>query len=54
MLVVGLGNRMVTPDALGPYVADHLNITRHVIREYGRYALHGPAACVWLARLCRE
>lgn len=40
VLVVGLGNRMVTPDALGPYVADHLNITRHVIREYGRYALH--------------
>lgn len=21
-------------------MADHLNITRHVIREYGRYALH--------------
>ena len=40
VLVVGLGNREVTPDALGPYVADHLNITRHVIREYGRYALH--------------
>ena len=40
LLFIGLGNGEVTPDALGPYVADHLNITRHVIREYGRYALH--------------
>ena len=39
VLIVGLGNRQVTPDALGPYVVDHLNITRHVIREYGKYAL---------------
>ena len=39
VLVVGLGNREVTPDALGPYVADQLNITRHIIKEYGRYAV---------------
>lgn len=39
VLVVGLGNRKVTPDALGPYVADHLNITRHIIKEYGKYAM---------------
>lgn len=39
ILVVGLGNRKVTPDALGPYVVDNLNITRHIIREYGRYAM---------------
>lgn len=38
-LVVGLGNRMVTPDALGPYVADNLNITRHIVKEYGKYAM---------------
>lgn len=38
-LIVGLGNRQVTPDALGPYVVDHLNITRHIIKEYGRYAM---------------
>ena len=31
VLVVGLGNRKVTPDALGPYVVDNLNITRHII-----------------------
>ncbi len=38
VLVVGLGNRAVTPDALGPRVVDNLYITRHIIREYGNYA----------------
>ena len=33
ILVVGLGNREVTPDALGPYVVDNLYITRHLISE---------------------
>ncbi|MCD8336473.1 MAG: GPR endopeptidase [Lachnospiraceae bacterium] len=36
VLVVGLGNREVTPDALGPDVVNNLRITRHVIKEYGR------------------
>lgn len=36
VLVVGLGNREVTPDALGPDVVSNLHITRHMIREYGR------------------
>ena len=35
VLVVGLGNRDVTPDALGPNVIQNLHITRHVLREYG-------------------
>lgn len=39
VLVVGLGNRQVTPDALGPYVADHLCVTRHIVKEYGKYAM---------------
>lgn len=39
VLVVGLGNREVTPDALGPYVVDQLNITRHIVQEFGRYAV---------------
>ncbi len=38
VLVVGLGNREVTPDALGPQVVDNLFITRHILMEYGRYA----------------
>ena len=39
VLVAGLGNRSVTPDSLGPCVADHLNVNRHIIREYGKYAM---------------
>lgn len=39
VMVVGLGNRKVTPDALGPYVVDNLNITRHIVKEYGKYAM---------------
>lgn len=38
VLVVGLGNREVTPDALGPEVIGNLYITRHILREYGNYA----------------
>lgn len=38
VLVVGLGNREVTPDALGPEVVGNLYITRHILREYGSYA----------------
>ena len=38
VLVVGLGNREVTPDALGPEVVSNLYITRHILREYGEYA----------------
>ena len=38
VLVVGLGNREVTPDALGPEVVGNLRITRHLIREYGKAA----------------
>ncbi len=35
ILVAGLGNREVTPDALGPQVVDNLFITRHLIKEFG-------------------
>ena len=38
VLIAGLGNREVTPDALGPGVVDNLFITRHVVKEYGKYA----------------
>lgn len=39
ILVVGLGNRQVTPDALGPYVIDNLLVTRHLYLEYGKYIM---------------
>ena len=45
ILVAGLGNRMVTPDALGPQVADNLCITRHIIKEFGKYAYEDPSIC---------
>lgn len=46
VLVIGLGNRQATPDALGPYVADNLNVTRHIVREYGKYAALEEMNCV--------
>ena len=39
ILVVGLGNSAITADSLGPHVVENLNITRHIIREYGLQSL---------------
>lgn len=33
IMVAGLGNREVTPDALGPFVIDNLYVTRHLLKE---------------------
>lgn len=38
ILVVGLGNREVTADSLGPDVIDNLCITRHIVKAYGKAA----------------
>ncbi len=35
LLVVGLGNRAVTADALGPRAIDHLAVNRHLLALYG-------------------
>ena len=35
VFIVGLGNREVTPDALGPLVIDEIFTTRHLVREFG-------------------
>lgn len=35
ILVVGLGNEMITSDSLGPRVVNNVRMTRHIIREYG-------------------
>ena len=51
VLVIGLGNRQATPDALGPYVADNLNITRHIVKEYGKYAALEEMNCVVSAKV---
>ena len=33
--ILGLGNREITPDALGPLTIDKVLATRHLIREFG-------------------
>ncbi len=38
VMVVGLGNREITADALGPHVVDNIVITRHMIKEFGKAA----------------
>lgn len=41
VLVAGLGNREITPDAVGPLTADHILVTRHMIqrmpKEFGLF-----------------
>lgn len=44
VLIVGLGNREVTPDALGPNVVNQVEITRHMIKEYGKASLNRKKA----------
>ena len=46
VLIAGLGNRDVTPDALGPQAVSNLMITRHLIREYGREMMGMDGCCV--------
>ncbi len=38
ILIVGLGNEYITPDALGPKVVKNINITRHVLNIAGDIA----------------
>lgn len=37
ILVAGLGNRAMTPDAVGPLAVEHLLVTRHLISSLPRY-----------------
>ena len=32
VLVIGLGNRAITPDLLGPLAAEHILVTRHLVK----------------------
>ncbi len=41
VMVVGLGNRMITPDSLGPRVAERVYVTRHV-KQYMPEAFDFP------------
>ena len=33
VLIAGLGNRMITPDAIGPQTVDHVIATRHLVAQ---------------------
>lgn len=46
VLVVGLGNRDVTADALGPAVAEHLYVSRHIMQEYGSLGAEDKSAAI--------
>ena len=41
ILVVGLGNIYVTPDALGPKVINEIDVTRHIIKYLPQYIDEG-------------
>ena len=41
LLIVGLGNIYVTPDALGPKVINEIDVTRHVIKYLPQYVEEG-------------
>lgn len=47
VLVVGLGNRDVTPDSLGPAVIDKTLVTRHMLQS--KFAVSGMASVCALA-----
>ncbi len=47
VLVVGLGNRAMTPDRLGPLCCDHLLVTRHLVNQLpGQFGLLRPVAAL--------
>lgn len=48
LLVVGLGNRSVTPDSLGPRAAGNLRVTSHLFAEKG---MEGMTACPGLSAI---
>ena len=45
-LVVGLGNRQITPDALGPSVVERTLVTRHLTRQLGSFSDLCPVCAV--------
>lgn len=46
ILVVGLGNRDITPDALGPRVVKQLHVSRHIAVNFGKHMVPGGGSCV--------
>lgn len=40
VLVAGLGNRAITPDAIGPKVHEHILVTRHLVEQMAEHFGH--------------
>ena len=52
VLVVGLGNRAITPDAVGPKVHQNILVTRHLVRQMPEHfgalrPVHGTIHAGW-------
>ena len=45
-LVVGLGNRAITPDLVGPLAVDHTLVTRHLVAHLKEFAHLRPVAAL--------
>ena len=45
VLVVGLGNRAITPDLLGPLAAEHILVTRHLVAGVPEHFGHYRPVC---------
>ena len=45
-LVVGLGNRAITPDLIGPLTVDHTLITRHLVEHLPQFGAFRPVAAL--------
>ena len=44
-LVMGLGNRSITPDLIGPLTVDHLLVTRHLVAQLPEHFGHLRPVC---------
>ncbi len=49
ILVVGLGNQFVTPDALGPKVVSEIEVTRHFLKYTPQYVVEGTRSVCAIA-----
>lgn len=49
VLVVGLGNQFVTPDALGPKVVSEIEVTRHLLKYAPQYVVKGARSVCAIA-----
>ena len=52
VLVVGLGNRRITPDSLGPQTIDRTLVTRHMFQELPSMPTRACAASAPSRRVC--